>query len=240
MIKLFRYECKRLLLNKFFLGLLVITSLYCWQILSGDIVCGIGSTAPFSEWSYGYYLASILPLLLITLLFFITFLFSAKEKKVSVITSATPLSSVKYGSIRYLAILICFCMIVAMAVIISLIFYQKTFQFDQFTSFVKPFLWTVLPAFLLFMGLGILLGNINVGLVYGLMTVALICSFLPFPATLDLVGRIYYSAIPSTLPLGPNGDPAFIIPTAIKIGKLIMSGIGITTVGIGLSFYHRK
>ncbi|NLJ86477.1 MAG: hypothetical protein GX322_08550, partial [Firmicutes bacterium] len=48
MIKLFGYELRRLLFNKFFIGLLVITGLYSYQILSGDIIVGVANTAPFS------------------------------------------------------------------------------------------------------------------------------------------------------------------------------------------------
>lgn len=240
MIKLFGYECKRLLLNKFFLGLLVITGLYCWQILSGDIISGIGYTAPFSGWSYGYYLATMLPLLLIGLLFFISFLFTAKEKKVSVITSATPLSPIKYGSVRYFAILICFVASLTAVVGISLLFYQKIFQFHDFITFICPLLWTIIPTALLFMGLGVLLGNINVSFIYGLMFLALLLGFVPLPPFMDLFGTLFYQQFPLSLPVGIDGEPDFIIPMTIKMIKLIISLIGITATGIGLIFYHRQ
>ncbi|WP_460277904.1 hypothetical protein [Clostridium sp. CTA-5] len=64
-MSLFKYELKRLLLNKFFLGILIISALYSHQVMCGDIILGVANTAPFSGWSYGVYLGKILPILLI-------------------------------------------------------------------------------------------------------------------------------------------------------------------------------
>ena len=46
--KIFFYECKRLLWNKFFLGLLLVLLFYGWQVLSGATILGVSHTAPFS------------------------------------------------------------------------------------------------------------------------------------------------------------------------------------------------
>ena len=69
-------------MNKFFFLLLLITLIYSLIILSWDVILGIAYTAPFSSWSYGAYLASVLPLLMVTLLFFITFMYSRQENQV--------------------------------------------------------------------------------------------------------------------------------------------------------------
>ena len=61
--KIFKYELKRLLVNKVFAVLLVITAFYSWQVLDREIVMGVAYTAPFSQWSYGAFLGNILPLL---------------------------------------------------------------------------------------------------------------------------------------------------------------------------------
>ena len=63
MIKIFAYECRRLLWNKFFFGLLAVTFFYGWQVLNGTTILGVSRTAPFSPWSFGDYLSRMLPLL---------------------------------------------------------------------------------------------------------------------------------------------------------------------------------
>ena len=57
MRKIFGYECRRLLWNKFFLGLLLVILFYGWQVLNGVTVLGVSHTAPFSPWSFGDYLS---------------------------------------------------------------------------------------------------------------------------------------------------------------------------------------
>ena len=78
MRKIFLYECKRLLWNKFFGGLLLVLLFYGWQVLSRVTILGVSHTAPFSPWSFGDYLSRMLPLLWIGMLFFLTFYTSPK------------------------------------------------------------------------------------------------------------------------------------------------------------------
>ena len=130
--KIFKYELKRILVNKVFAVLLVITAFYSWQILDREIVMGVAYTAPFSQWSYGAFLGNILPLLSITLLFFVTYLFSQKEKMVGTITSATPADPVKYGLTKWSAILVGYVLIAAVVIGISMVFYSRTFEFWDF------------------------------------------------------------------------------------------------------------
>lgn len=70
MTKIFRYELRRLLLNKFFFGFLLVLLFYCWQVLSTETVQGVSYTAPFSPWSFGCYLARVSPLICLGELFF--------------------------------------------------------------------------------------------------------------------------------------------------------------------------
>ena len=70
MRKVFVCELRRLLLNKFFFGILAAVLLYGWLLLSGEVILGVAYTAPFSPWSFGYYLARLLPLLWAGTLFF--------------------------------------------------------------------------------------------------------------------------------------------------------------------------
>ena len=96
MYKIYLYECKRLLLNKFFFGILLVILFYGWQVLSNITIFGVCHTAPFSAWSFGDYISRMLPVLWIGSLFFLTFFMSAKAKRVSVLIDATPINPVSY------------------------------------------------------------------------------------------------------------------------------------------------
>lgn len=63
MNKIFRYELRRLLWNKLFFGILLVSLGYGWLTLTGSVVRGVAHTAPFSPWSFGYYLSQALPLI---------------------------------------------------------------------------------------------------------------------------------------------------------------------------------
>ena len=57
MVKIFYYELRRLLGNRFTVGLLLVALLYGYWTMRGEILLGIANTAPFSPWSFGAYLA---------------------------------------------------------------------------------------------------------------------------------------------------------------------------------------
>lgn len=63
MSKIYCYECRRLLWNKFFGGLIVVLLCYGALVLRGVTILGVSHTAPFSPWSFGDYLSRMLPLL---------------------------------------------------------------------------------------------------------------------------------------------------------------------------------
>ena len=67
MHKIFHYELRRLLWNKFFFGLLAVTLFYAYQVFTGEIILGVAHTAPFSPWSFGCYLSRLLPPMLLAL-----------------------------------------------------------------------------------------------------------------------------------------------------------------------------
>ena len=48
-----RYECKRLLWNRFFVGLVLVLLFYGWQVLGGTTILGVAHTAPFSPGALG-------------------------------------------------------------------------------------------------------------------------------------------------------------------------------------------
>ena len=106
MIKIFRCECRRLLCNKFFIGLLAVLLFYAGQVFYAVALPGVAHTAPFSPWSFGAYLGRLLPLVWVGALFFLTFFTSARERRAAVLTAATPADPRRYALARCAAALV--------------------------------------------------------------------------------------------------------------------------------------
>ena len=101
MRKIFYYQCRRLLCNKLFWGLLAVILWYSREVLYGTVIRGVCNTAPFSPWSFGYYLTFLLPFLCAAELFFLSFYTSPAERRVEVLASATPVSPRHYSFSRW-------------------------------------------------------------------------------------------------------------------------------------------
>lgn len=211
--------------------------LYSYQILKKDIIVGIAYTSPFSSWSYGMYLARILPLLLITLIFFITFLYSKEEKQVKQLTFATPVNTLKYGLIKSLAIVVGYIIISLFVIIISLLFYGVIFHFHEFTDFIIPSLITLIPALFFIFGAGLVIGSIHPNMLYVLIILVLLIHFLPLPTFVDLYGAQTFSTYPLTLPVGLDGEPPFTLPTFFLLSKVFFSLIGTAMIFLGIKGY---
>lgn len=222
--KLFKYELKRLLLNKFFLGLLIISALYSRHIMWGEIILGVANTAPFSGWSYGAYLAKVLPILLVALLFFISIYYSQQEKNVQALTKATPMEPVRFQMLRYGTIIIVFVLLSAVPIGYSLWFYGINFHFTKFVSFMLPIVTTLLPAMLFVFGAGMLGGRYYRAIIFVLMVVVILVNYLPLPYAFDLLGENFFTHYPESLGVI---EPAFTIPLTVLIGKSIYGLAGL-------------
>ena len=231
MNKIFKYELKRLLLNKLFFGMLVIIGFVSWQTLRNDVILGIANTAPFSPWSFGYYLSRDMPLLLIGVLLVLHSFFSYKEQQVSKLTKATAVKQSKYMAVRYGAAIVSYLLLGACAVIIYAGFCGTIFNFTSFQFFVVPLIITILPAILFFMGMGIWVEQIKPNLVYGVMALVIILALSPLPYSLDLIGANFFSKYPMGL---KTLDPEFVIPLSVLLGKCAYSIIGILLIATSL------
>lgn len=241
MSKIIRYELKRLIFNKIFFALLIVTLIYSYFKLSWDIVIGVAYSAPFSRWSYGAYLAGVLPLLLTALLFFITYLYSNHEKQVKQLTLATPADPVKYAAAKCLAIIIGYIIISLLVIATSLIFYAVLFKYYNFGAFIIPILLTLIPGLLFIMGAGLLLGSVKSNLLYVLIVLVIIISFVPLPPYADLYGGHLYSTYPLKLPVGPDGEPIFKLPLEFILNRIVFSVTGAVMILFGIKRYalHR-
>ena len=241
MYLIFWYELKRLIFNKLFLALLIISCLYSFLILSRETIMGIAFTAPFSPWSFGYYLAKVLPLLMVTLLFFVTFMYSNHEKLVRQLTFAAPINPFMLCLVKCFGIMAGFLAITLFVVLQCMIFFVVLFRFTNFGNFIIPFVITIIPCLLFFLGAGLLLGGLEVNILYVLMIAALLLGFLrgslPLPAFFDLYGSRFFSTHPLSLPLDLNGEGPFLLPVSFIFGRVFFSGVGAFMAFLGIKRY---
>ena len=239
MSKIFLYELKMLIFNRIILALLIITGLYSYMTLSEEIILGTAFTAPFSPWSFGAYLANLLPLLIITLLFFITFMFSNQEKKLRQLIFSTPVDPYKFIIIKCSAAATGFLIVSLFVVVLGMAFLAILFRFFRFGDFIIPITITLIPCLLFVLGAALLLGGLQYNILYALMIAAFLPAFLPMPAFLDLYGGRLFGTHPLTLPLGPDGEPAFTLPSSFILGRLFFFSTGVLMALIGIKRYRK-
>lgn len=212
------------MLNKFTIGLLVIIGFYSYTVMQGEIILGISNTAPFSPWSFGVYLARVLPLLLVALLFFVSFLYSAQAKRVEALTDATHMKPSYYRMMRYGAIAVAFLLLITVPIIYAFWFYGATFHFTAFHTLLPPLVFVIIPPFFLVMGLGTLVGRFHSAIVFSLMPVMLLLGFLPLPDVADLYGTALLTHYPASLGML---DPVFQLPGIAIMLKSLFALVGI-------------
>lgn len=234
MMTIFKYEAKRLLLNRFFICLLIINGVFAWYTLTSDIIAGVAFTAPFSPWSFGFYLSTAMPMLTVTMLFLLTFFYGRKEKRVAILTSATPMDAIQYALVRNLAVSLGFLLLCVLVAGMALVFYTTLFGIRNYGAFIPPALVTIVPCFALMMGLGHCLGRIHAGFLYGLMLLSFSMLFLQIPGEFDLFAGGYYATMPLSLPAGPDGEVAFYLSPAFLAARIFYLAAGIVLFGMGI------
>lgn len=224
MRKIFLYECKRLLWNKFFAGLVLVLLFYGWQVLRRVTILGVSHTAPFSPWSFGDYLSRMLPLLWIGMLFFLTFYTSPKARRAAVLMDATPMPSKQYALVRCAAALMGGVLLSLLCMGEAAVFYGRMFHWYGWGDLLLPALATLLPALVFALGSGWLLGQIRPWLVYVWMAVPFLSMALPLPDALGIWNGHFFSKYPLALGIL---DPAFSMPAAVLIVQCILLAAGI-------------
>lgn len=234
MKKLFYYELKRLIKNRFFLALLLITVVYSWQTITGEMVLGMKSAAPFSGWSVGFYFTEILPILLIVEVFFLTYLFGEREQGMEQLRRTTDFPQLCYGLLRFAVIGIGILLLTIVVLLMQLFFCQHYFQAGTWQQMLLPQLFCLLPAFFLVLGIGMLAGELHRNLLYGLMLLFLCGNVLGPLFGLDLTGMQFFLQGVSQVPADTSGEPLFfLLPWAVRqrafylLLGLILSMIGL-------------
>lgn len=227
MNKLFRYELRRLLCNKMFFGILLVSLGYGWLTLTGTVILGVANTAPFSPWSFGYYVGQVLPLICLGELFFLSFFTSKEELQIKPITQATPTEQRKYIAMRCGAVLAGTGLLALCAVALAIAFYVSLFGWIDYGNLIFPAILTLLPAIIFCLGAGLTLGRIHPNLIYPFMVVVFLLSLLPLPSVISLSLSGFFSQYPPTL---DTLDPAFCVPGWLIISKIIFVVLGFILV----------
>lgn len=229
MRKVFVCELRRLLLNKFFFGILAAVLLYGWLLLSGEVILGVAYTAPFSPWSFGYYLARLLPLLWVGTLFFLTFFTSEKARRAAVLTDAAPLLPRRYALARCAAALTGTALLALACISEAACFYGIYFGWYGWSGLVFPTLVTLVPPLVFALGSGWLLGMLRPWLLYVWMLVSPVCLALPLPESLGLWNGRLFAQYPLTL---GTLDPAFTLPAAVLFVQFVLLASGVVLLAV--------
>lgn len=215
MYKIFKYELKRLLWNKFFFGILGALLFYGWQVLQDTIIAGISHTAPFSPWSFGYYLSQMVPILWVGMMFFLTFFTSNAERRAAALTSVTPVNTRTYAQIRAVAALVGTAVLTMATLILAALFYGEYFEWYQWGSLIFPTFIILVPPLIFALGSGWTLGQIRPFLVFVWMLLPFLLMILPLPEVLEVWNGQIFISRPLTI---ESLDPAFSLP----VGSLMM------------------
>ncbi len=224
MIKIFHYELRRLLLNKLSVCIFLVCLWYGWLTLTGTTIQGIAHTTPFSPWSFGDYLARVLPVVCLGEFFFLTFFTSTQEQKAAVIIRATAADFRKYAAVRCGAVCLGTLGICLGVIGLGFSFYTYFFGWTDFGSLVLPALLVLGPSVIFCLGFGWMLGSIHPMLVYGAMVIPFLLSRAPLPWPADFSLGSFFAGYPLNLDVP---DPAFIVPVPVLFGRLAYLFIGI-------------
>ena len=223
MRKIFRYECRRLLLNKFFAGLVLVLLAYGAMVLESATILGVSHTAPFSPWSFGDYLSRMLPLLWVGAAFFLTFFTSGRARRAMALTDAAPMDARRYAWARCAAALAGTALLALCCLLEAAVFYGRYFGWYAWGSLLLPALATLAPTLVFALGCGWLLARIRPWLLYPWMLLPFAVSALPLPEALGLWNGSLFTALPLTL---GTLDPAFTLPASAVAAQLVLLACG--------------
>lgn len=232
MRKIFFYECRRLLCNKFFLGLLLVILFYGWQMLNRVTIFGIAHTAPYSPWSFGDYLCRMLPLLWMGALFFLSFFSGKAEAQRKALTAATPVKPAVYSMVRCSAAFVGTALVALVVILLALVFYGRLFHWAEWRTLIFPAVITLLPPLVFALGSGWALGRFRSWLLYLWMLFPVVWIALPMPDSFGLVTGSAFAERPLAL---DTLDPAFSLSQ-----ETIICQCALFFAGIALLFLHPK
>ena len=207
LINLLRYEIKRIVWSKKYLYIVLLIVASTYDSLTRLIIGGYMGTAPFSDWSYTLFLNLISPLLMVSMIFIISSTFNDKEMRARSIIFSSPITQTKYYILKSFAVFVIFILTSLVPISMSFIYYKIMFGYGAFGSFIKLIFIFLFPTFIFLLGLSMLLGKINVKLIYGLVTVVFLIGFLNLggdivPVWADIFGNNFFDIYSLSMLIG--------------------------------------
>ena len=227
MNKIYGYECKRLIFNKFFIGIAALMLIYGWQVLKNVTIFGVAFTAPFSAWSFGDYLSRMAVFLWIGILFFISFYHTKEEKRRKSIFAATPMKPYVHELIRCGSILTVSLVLAIVSVLPAVIFYGVVFGLYPIGMIVLEVIVTLLPTVLFALGSGKVISHAGKSFLYAWMLLPFVLRALKLPEAFGLLNGSLFSDRPAALGIL---DPEFSLPAGCVIVQcaVLVSGLGLS------------
>lgn len=233
-INIIKHEIRRLVFNKKYFYMTLILALFTSDILLRLVIHGEYGTAPFSKWSYSSFIAMISPMLMIILVLLCTSVFSEKEMKIRKIIYSTPITQMRYYIVKAASIYIAFILATLVPIIMSLIYYGILFKFYDYSTFIKPILFFLLPISILALGGCMFIGKLSIKLLYALIPFSFLNGLnLGFPVWVDLYGNNFL--LDHGFRLWRNNITGFIpydLPWNFMISRLLFICFGIILFGI--------
>ena len=207
MINLLGYEIKRIVWSKKYLYIVLLIAASAYDSLTRLITGGYMGTAPFSDWSYTLFLNLISPLLMVSMIFIISSTFNDKEMRARSIIFSSPITQTKYYILKSFAVFVTFILASLVPIFISFMYYKIMFGYGEFGSFIKLIFVFLFPTFIFLLGLSMLLGKINVKLIYGLVPVAFLMGVLNLgndivPMWADIFGNNFFNMYSFSMLIG--------------------------------------
>lgn len=225
---LFKYELKRTLFSKANAVMFTLALLFSVFTLYTETIQGVSGTAPFSPWSYSKFLCDIHTIVLLSLMFSVSGLFSKNEQRVREVTSCTSLPQKTVIRTKSLVLFTNYLIQVMGCILISLLFYKVTFQFVNVQSYLLPIVLLLFPAFMFVFGTSLFLGSKSQALLFTWIPIVLIGSWVTLGSTvfIDVFAKGYVTYQPSLMPVDRFGEPVFRLAWGFIWSRLLFTLVG--------------
>jgi len=226
---------KRIVLTKIFAGYLFVLAAYAFYIINTRTILGVRGTAPYSEWSFCDFLTMIsLPLNTI-LLFFVSVLFTKRERNTRKILLSTPLYDRFYLVTLAVAPVCAYLIAAILAITVCFGSYAGLFSYENFCSLLPFAAVLLLPQMFLFLGIGLLFCRIRPEAAYVIIAFLLFISFIGLvpPTFLDVTGISLIKSIDNTIPV--NAVIPFNLSWTFKTSRVFITFLGSVICALSLN-----
>ena len=238
-MKILRYELKRIRLGRLFPIMLLCNLIYATIWMGQTGISGTGGTAPFSQWTYLAYCGAMLPAAILTLLLLQANYYSDRQQKADILPLASPYTAGALMLVRIAALAVCFLILFVLEFAFFAV--PNLLYFGKIAVLAYPLtgLLHMLPAVILSLALGGVLGKLQNKLIYVLAVLLFALSMVQPAVACDLFGSAFFSEYPLKLPVGADGEPAFRIVPLWLCTRLLYLTAGAVLIACGVCRYRK-